>query len=248
MHTLTPGRDHTRTPSTLMLLPPHPFHFRSAHRFLFGSPRAYIRDIGRCVMRHAGLLPRRFFSVHARDSPEKSMELKGSRAGREVVADIQLLAEGLSQATGMRRVFLQTASPTLLVRILGWAANSTLGLNVSHTENSRSDHDSWGGWRKGLEMEQGVVAAVNAWIAAQAAVIITPRLSMWSLFLRGLIQRRSNDPRGGSRELTFSCLSRRETRQVVLLVRDPRRVAPLVVLSPCRLVRCELLDRSPCTL
>lgn len=52
----------------------------AAYRLLF-QPRAWVVNLARCVMREHGLQPRRYFSVHVRQSAEKAAEIRKLRQG-----------------------------------------------------------------------------------------------------------------------------------------------------------------------
>jgi hypothetical protein len=153
---------------------------REAGRFLF-RPRRWIVDIADCVMLQARLTPRNFLNVHIRYSVEKSKE--GQRLGVSLpdLEAYDVIAETLASDLGVRKVFLQTASPLALERFQQFTASH--GLKLSYTNNTRSQNDAWGGWKGGLEMEQAAVAAINAHIGAQSVASVTPDLSLWTLFL-----------------------------------------------------------------
>jgi hypothetical protein len=161
-----------------------------AHRFLF-RPRRWVRQIADCVMADSGLRPldgrtQRFFSVHLRSSPEKEREQRSrSTASTTQARDMMLLSLYLSAALQVQRVHVQTANPSLLFQFSTFAV--TAGLLPFATNHTRSEHDSWGGWTRGGELLQTVIAAVNAHIAAHAMVILSPASSMWTRFLAGAL-------------------------------------------------------------
>ena len=80
-----------------------------------------------------------------------------------------------------KHVFLQTASPVALDHYAAFCTQS--GLDLAYTNNSRSENDAWGGWKESAEMEQAAVGALNAYIGSQAAVSVSPELSLWTQFL-----------------------------------------------------------------
>ena len=64
---------------------------------------------------------------------------------------------------------------------------------VSFTDNPRSEHDSWGGCSTrhlptspnaplSQLTQQGLVSALNAYVAGRAAAMLSPTASSWSLF------------------------------------------------------------------
>lgn len=153
---------------------------REAGRFLF-RPRPWVTNIADCVMRGAGLTPRTFINVHVRHSVEKTKEGKGLGVSLPTISAYEPLALGLSQDLDTKRVFLQTASPDALAQFATFAASN--GLELSFTNNTRSEHDAWGGWKGGVEMEQAAVAAVNAHIGSLSAASVSPELSLWTQYL-----------------------------------------------------------------
>ena len=168
---------------------------RAAHRFLY-VPRPWVRTLARCVKRQHGLHAGRFLSVHIRLSPQKAKE--SSRAGKRMptVSAYTKLAQLTINATGLRHVFLQTANPQAVVEFAAWAVAANVSL--SYTDNPRQKDDSWGGWTADQTNVQTAVAAVNALVASQAALIISPSsgVSVWTSFLTHLF---GYDARLGSR-------------------------------------------------
>ena len=71
-------------------------------------------------------------------------------------------------------------------------------VSLSYTDNPRQKDDSWGGWTADQTNVQTAVAAVNALVASQAALIISPSsgVSVWTSFLTHLF---GYDARQGSR-------------------------------------------------
>ena len=159
---------------------------RAAHRLLF-VPRPWVTSLGACVMQEHGLRPAEFMTVHVRVSQEKTKEVlkAGKRMPNE--AAYRELTQLASEAFGIRHVFLQTANPRVLSEWIPWAEAQSLRL--SYTENPRQEGDAWGGWSAEANMTstQTAVAAVNAYIAAQAALLISPTHSIWTTFLMHLM-------------------------------------------------------------
>ena len=162
--------------------------YAAATRFLF-RPREWVKHLGRCVLRRDGLAPHSFISVFIRESAEKNTEARQFKYKMPVVDDYAASAEALSRAIHMQRVHIQTSSAvalanfTVLTSSLRLAARG-VPLTLSYTDNPRSEHDTWGGWGKDKdETVDGTVAAVNAFMARHAAVLIAPRLSSWTTFL-----------------------------------------------------------------
>jgi hypothetical protein len=153
---------------------------REAGRFLF-RPRPWVAAQAECVMRDAGLVPRSFLSVHIRHSVEKQKE--GAKLGVALPSldAYGSLSAALAADTGIKQVFLQTASPVGLEQFADFCR--TKGLQLAYTNNSRSENDAWGGWKGGSEMEQAAVGAINAHIGSLAAVSVSPELSLWTQFL-----------------------------------------------------------------
>jgi len=153
----------------------------AAAQFLF-RPRPWVRAIGDCIMRTAGLAPQRFISIHIRHSVEKAQEGKKLGASLPSLKAYHPLARALARDLDTRKVFLQTASPDAVADFSAFAQQNNL--EVSYTDNPRSEHDAWGGWLAGSEMLQAAVGAVNAYISSCAAVTGSPGISLWTDFLR----------------------------------------------------------------
>ena len=153
---------------------------REAGRFLF-RPRSWVTATADCVMRTSGLEPHGFISVHIRHSIEKQQEGKRLGVGLPSLEAYGNLSRALAADLGTPKVFLQTASPVALQHMTAVARMHRLEL--SFTNNSRSEHDAWGGWMNGTEMEQAAVAAINAHVGSQAIVSVSPTLSLWTNFL-----------------------------------------------------------------
>ena len=152
----------------------------AAGRFLF-RPRPWVVSRANCVMGKAGLKSKQFISLHVRHSVEKSEE--GDRLGVKLpsLPMYEPLLRALKTDLHRPIVFVQTASPLALGYIATVCHRNKIKL--SFTNNTRSEHDSWGGWIKGSEMEQAAVAAINAHISSKAQISISPVLSIWTHFL-----------------------------------------------------------------
>ena len=161
----------------------------AAFRFLF-RPREWVLRMGECLTAW-GQLRSRTVAVHVRDSPEKIKEVRERNkqglpnlhayAATAATLSASLFQKDATNVTAMPRrpMFVQTASPTALrglVRLL----ERDPAARVVATNNSRAEHDTWGGWRHGHEMHDGTVAAVNLLLASQAAVFVSPKLSAWT--------------------------------------------------------------------
>ena len=170
------------------LLPGGPEVIGAAHRLLFGSPRAWVRDLATCTMMHAQLETGRFSTVHIRLSPEKAREVARSGRVMPTVEGYSVLAQAVAQSSGLHRVFVQTANADALREFSGLCRRAEL--NVSHTTNPRSEHDNWGGWVKDADTIslQAAAGAVNAHVARQAAVLVSPSISIWTTFLGYLME------------------------------------------------------------
>ena len=166
----------------------------AASRFLF-RPRKWIRKIANCVLNEAGVSKGGYFSVHVRHSVEKNTELlkfMHSTLPLEVYAAASVEA---GKALGLYTVHLQTASEDALHAFVAAASRSEPPLRVFYTNNSREvgsrPRDTWGGWVTGREMSEGTVAAVNAYLAMQAPLLISSVHSSWTKLLKDLMQARS---------------------------------------------------------
>jgi len=159
---------------------------RAAQRYLF-EPRPWVRALARCVQRQFGLRSGGFVSVHIRDSPEKRAEAARAFKRMPPVSAYIRLTQLVLNATGLRQVLLQTASPRALGTFLAWAA--TANVSVSYTDNPREEGDSWGGWKADDHSTPTAVAAVNLHLASRAAVLISPSpsLSLWTTLLMHLM-------------------------------------------------------------
>ena len=159
---------------------------RAAHRLLF-VPRPWVTSLAACVMKKRGLRSAEFMTVHVRVSEEKRIEL--SKAGKLMPneAAYRQLTQLAAEASGLRHIFLQTANPRVLSEWIAWVV--TQNLTLGYTENPRQEGDAWGGWSDEANMTstQLAVAAVNAYIASRAALLISPADSMWTAFLVHLL-------------------------------------------------------------
>lgn len=153
---------------------------REAGRFLF-RPRPWVTALADCVMQDAQLLPQRFLSVHIRHSVEKQQEGARLHVALPGLEAYNVMSVALAADLGVRKIFLQTASPEALNAFAAFCGRN--GLELSYTNNSRSENDAWGGWKVGAEMEQSTVAAVNSYIGSRAAASVSPELSLWTHLL-----------------------------------------------------------------
>jgi hypothetical protein len=153
---------------------------REAGRFLF-RPRQWVQSIAECVMQENGLSAGNFINVHIRHSVEKQEEGKRLGVALPTLPAYGSMSVAMANDLGTRKVFVQTASPEGLAHFGNVCREHKLEL--SYTNNSRSENDAWGGWKGGLEMEQATVAAVNAHIGSLAALSASPVLSLWTNFL-----------------------------------------------------------------
>ena len=150
---------------------------RSAIRFLF-RPRAWVQAISSCVLHRAGMHAHNWFGVHARHSPEKERELRERGGAMETLNNQFTMVLGLASMLQTNRLLLQTASPSQLLAYMAFGEDKNLFL--SYTNNTREDHDNWGGWRHGSEAfttSPATVAAVNAHLASLAPVFMSPASS-----------------------------------------------------------------------
>ena len=82
---------------------------------------------------------------------------------------------GLASMLVTTRVLLQTASPSHLLAYENFGNANNISLY--YTNNTRENHDIWGGWKHGSEAfttSPGTVAAVNAHLASIAPVFMSP--------------------------------------------------------------------------
>lgn len=183
-------------------------HTWGSYRLLF-QPRQWVERVGNCILAQAGLAERGFLSVHIRDSVEKKDELRsgGGFAKMPTIQAYMDVTESLARRLQLSSVFVQTASPSSLHAFDELA--HTAGLTVNFTNNSRSEHDSWGGWKSGQEMEGLMVGVVNAYIASRADVIVSPSISAWTKFLEHVApsttRERSGLPIQPRRVVSFCC-------------------------------------------
>jgi len=156
--------------------------FTAASRLLF-RPRAWVRAIGDCVMRAAGLgRATPFISLHIRHSVEKDAESMRNRFHMPSLETYHRLARALSQSVRTQSFFIQTSSAIALSQFSAFA--HTHNFNLHFTDNPRSEHDMWGGWIPSSNLTlQTAIGAVNAHISAHAAVIASPGSSVWTDFL-----------------------------------------------------------------
>ncbi|KAL3899316.1 MAG: hypothetical protein SGPRY_012662, partial [Prymnesium sp.] len=158
----------------------------AAIKFLF-RPRAWVKAIGNCMLRNAGLDQGKFISIHIRHSVEKMNEGHKLHYQLPQFLAYHNLAKALLSGVGTRDVFLQTSSLIALQDFANFSRRHNV--SVHYTDNPRSEHDTWGGWMTGSEMLQALVGAVNAYVSTHASVIASPGTSQWTAFLKALIQR-----------------------------------------------------------
>ena len=171
-------------------------------QFLF-HPRAWVEQVGRCLMHRDHLRTGKFISVHIRHSKEKNSE--AIKHGH-VMPPVESYATSTAALSHMLRlqgyVHLQTSSAEALASfrqlLTSEGSDATVGapsharskpLALSYTDNPRSEHDTWGGWEATASKDEtvdGMVAAVNAFVSTHAAALISPRISSWTSFLAHL--------------------------------------------------------------
>ena len=148
----------------------------AATRYIF-RPRPWVRQRAECIMTLHGLRPRRFIAVFLRRSEEKAAEL-GSQLPPS--AHYEEVTRRAVRALGLRTVFVQSASQMALDDFSEFANRQHL--NMTYTQgHPRSEHDTEGGRYAHLATWHGVVAAINMFIASQAAAFIGLQESMWTL-------------------------------------------------------------------
>lgn len=161
---------------------------RAAYAHLWGNPRPWVRAQGQCLLR--GLQKRgQFQTVHVRDSVEKRAEQKRLLPGGDVYAEI---ARGVAFVFGLDGVLLQTASPGSLASFVGEASRDER-LRTSHSDNPRSEHDTWGGLRGNVTLDSAV-AAVNAWVGSHASAFLSLKSSTWTIFQAKLMEATGGEP------------------------------------------------------
>ena len=143
-----------------------------AVQFLYGRPLAWVRDMGDCIRRRDGLASGGFVNVFVRDSEEKRREANSRRTKMGLPAShapyVQLF-EWLTNTSGAIEpspavAFLQTSSSSALTQIVGQRSAA----HWSYSNNTRSDHDDWGGWQAAAPDLTTAVAAVNLYIGSHA--------------------------------------------------------------------------------
>tara|TARA_B100000795_G_scaffold229652_1_gene186800 strand:+ start:299 stop:1513 length:1215 start_codon:yes stop_codon:yes gene_type:complete len=231
---------------------------REAARFLW-RPRAWVRRIGDCVMRQHNLQPRRnaqaanFVSIFIRESAEKDRELRKYNHGLVPRAVWPNVTQRVAAQLGVRRVFLQTSSASAAVAYS--SAATSLGLAVSYTENRRSGHDEWGGWSNGTNTSilQGTVAAVNLYIASQAAALASPSMTSWTRFLEAAMPGNSAIAPPPPLQLSLCCRCKRHdglAGDLTVLVprqshEDVQALATLDALKSKTWMPCSLRHSAP---
>ena len=140
--------------------------------------RAVQRSLGEdeaVARREYGLVEQRFAALHIRESVEKQNEL-GKKLPSH--ASYETIAEAVMREYNVSHLFLQTASPGALSELTRWACATRTVLAFTH--NPRGEHDSWAGWKKGRQMIEATIAAVNLHIASKAIVFMGIASSMWN--------------------------------------------------------------------
>jgi hypothetical protein len=156
--------------------------FNAAIHFMF-RPRPWVERLIQCVSK--SILARgppsvHIIAIHIRASAEKAAEV-WERQGVKLpsVDDYFELARGISRQLAHPRLLVQTSSPSALRDFA--RRTDEAGLELSFTNNTRSEHDHWGGWIPSGQMESTVVAAVNLHIAsASASVFLSLKMSAWT--------------------------------------------------------------------
>ena len=164
-----------------------PPELRAAALEILFHPRAWVRDAAHCAMRHFGLRPGNFVVMHVRFSPEKKKE---RTSGLPDLGVYLPAAESAIRRHNATTLFLQTATPVALERVSRWCNES--GTRLAYTENARSKNDLWmSGTKQNRSGERAsvVAQAVNALIASRSTVFISPAVSMWTIFVQGLMHR-----------------------------------------------------------
>jgi hypothetical protein len=138
-------------------------------------PRPWVRRLSKCTMREYGLVEQRFAALHIRESVEKQNEL-GKKLPSH--ASYETIAEAVMREYNVSHLFLQTASPGALSELTRWACATRTVLAFTH--NPRGEHDSWAGWKKGRQMIEATIAAVNLHTASKAIVFMGIASSMWN--------------------------------------------------------------------
>ena len=164
-------------------------------RFLFGWPRAWVRDLAECVMSANHLKPRSFVALMIRDSIQKRAEVRADRAARAhgglaKVGESFSIVQVVSRQLDLHVLWLQTSSAAALVDFSA-LAKADGRLHVAYTNNARGDSDAWGGANTARVMEEAIAGAVNGYVASQAAVLVSPAGSLWTWLTASLITTRT---------------------------------------------------------
>lgn len=149
----------------------------AAMRLLF-QPRPWVVSLSKCIMQQQGLQQHEFFTVHFRQSVEKDAEARGRNLDLPDMRSHIEMTVALAERLGQRHMFLQTASPSALSNFSRLAQRAKLRL--SYTDNPRSEHDTWGGWRQDSPMLTTTVAAVNTYIGSHASTVVSATASAWT--------------------------------------------------------------------
>jgi hypothetical protein len=144
-------------------------------------------------MRQGSLQCRRFLTLFLRDSAEKWEELaRYGHAGASMHAFINISVGALAHLK-QTSFFVQTSSDIALGELLRELDRREGAPRVSYTRNPRSDHDTWGSWQNVTKNSthstlQGTIAAVNAYVASLAGVLVAPTTSAWTGHLVSLME------------------------------------------------------------
>ena len=157
-------------------------------------PRAWVREqSAACTNGQAGLRTRKYVSLHIRDSAEKRQELRLHGHSMPSIASYRSLVSALVAV--LDGLVVHTSSDAALRNLTALLRGTAL--TVAHTAHRRNDHDEWGGWLASQaptdQTLQGAIGIINAELASNAAVLLTPTFSSWSIMLRTLLGRKRDD-------------------------------------------------------
>ena len=156
--------------------------FNAAIHLLF-RPRPWVERLIQCVtetVRPQGRPLGHIIAVHIRASAEKEAEIQ-ERQGVTLpsVANYFVLARSFAMQLEQPRLLLQTSSASALREFTKRADDHRL--EVYFTNNTRSEHDNWGGWSPSGQTESTIVGAVNLHVAsASADIFISLKMSAWT--------------------------------------------------------------------
>ena len=173
-----------------------------------------------------------YVSVHIRDSKEKREELRQHGHALPPLTAFHDLAAIATAALKVRTVLLHTSSEKSLHEFTNLSQSSN-AFYTYHASAPRGDHDEWGGYteerkswntprfrdvpstmrnHEGLVTLQGTINAVNAEIARNASVLITPIFSAWSDLLRVLmgVELQRDETNGNMTHFCCGCSTREQ--------------------------------------